>query len=152
MRADYGADSDRRVVPKMKKETRDHRAGVRADKREDNAYQDKQSNNPPRPAELRTVHEPEQKTSEEHAGYDAKGFSEEWIEIAPKDSLFDERSDKHRHGHKQDHGIAVLEELLDGHVFFAVYLRAGKCNENGQTAAGEKVDPWATSADEEIGL
>src|SRR4029077_16085687 len=84
-----GGYGDHGVVAEVEEEAGENGAGVGSREGEDDADQDKQTDDAPGPAELRTVHQAEEDSGEEDAGKDAEGFCEEWIEIAAEDGLFD---------------------------------------------------------------
>src|SRR3984893_132708 len=136
----------------MQEETGEDGARVGAREREDHPDENEQSDDAPAPAELRAMHEAEERASEQDARNDTKGFREQWIEIAAEDGFLDERSDKDGHAHQKERGVAVLEELLNGHVFFGLNSRAGQRDENRQAAAAEKVNPRAAFPAVEIRL
>ncbi len=84
-------------------------------------------------------------------GNAGKFAGKERIEITAEHGFFDQRSDEDGHGHEQHGAAAALEQLLNRDVVDVFDARAGDGHENGKSAAGKKIHPWAAFAQSGIG-
>src|SRR5260370_798476 len=82
---DDGGEGNHGVGAEVEEEAGQHGAGVGACERKDDTDQDEQTDDAPRPAKWRTVHQTEEASGEQNAGNDAEGCCEERIEIAAGD-------------------------------------------------------------------
>src|SRR2546423_14468530 len=87
------------------------------------------------------MHQAKKNACQQNARKNTKRFGEQRIEIAAKDSFFDQRRHQHSHAEQENGAVAVAENLLDRRVIVGVHLKCGDRDKNGQQASGEKINP-----------
>src|SRR5579859_2119250 len=112
--------------------------GARPDKGENDADARQSEDVGPSPAELRAMHEAKERSCKKDGRPDAEPSRECRIEIAAKDSLFDERRNQDRHPHEGKSHSGILHDFLDGSVVGS--LGSGGRDQNDERESKTKKD------------
>src|SRR5690348_12172807 len=125
----------------MKKKAGENGAGASANEGKNNTDNNEHGDEAPGPAKLSAMHQSEEHAGDNHAGGDAEGFSEQRVEIAPKDGLLDKRRNQNSHSHEQNCGVLVAKELLDGDILGLLHFGGSQKNGERDSEAGQQINP-----------